>query len=89
MVIEAAADARGGKARLQQIRTLRIQGHGQLAYWNGVGNITGELDAPQKWINLNGYDRGGSISCLGVPGPVHADCVATAGAGRSSRTGRR
>src|SRR4030095_14550896 len=44
-----AADARGGRDRVMAIRTLQIVGYGELAYFNGGGNITGDPDAPQKW----------------------------------------
>jgi hypothetical protein len=53
----AAADALGGKDRILAIKTLRIDGYGQLAYQNGGGNITASLDAPQKWTNINGWHK--------------------------------
>ena len=52
-----AADALGGQARILAIKTLTIEGYGQLAYQNGGGNITSSLDAPQKWVNINDYAR--------------------------------
>jgi len=56
-VVEAAAQALGGKDRLLAIKTLTIIGYGQLAYQNGGGNIVASPDAPQKWVNVNGSVR--------------------------------
>jgi glyoxylase-like metal-dependent hydrolase (beta-lactamase superfamily II) len=56
-VIARAATALGGRDRLLAIRTLTIEGYGQLAYQNGGGNITASPDAPQKWINIQEYSR--------------------------------
>jgi len=56
-VVERAAAALGGRERLLAIRTLTIEGYGQLAYQNGGGNVTSSPDAPQKWINVNEYSR--------------------------------
>jgi glyoxylase-like metal-dependent hydrolase (beta-lactamase superfamily II) len=52
-----AADALGGRDRLLALRTLTIEGYGQLAYQNGGGNITTARDAPQKWIDVNDHVR--------------------------------
>src|SRR6188768_1455243 len=46
-VIARAATALGGRDRLLAIKTLTIEGYGQLAYQNGGGNITSSPDAPQ------------------------------------------
>ena len=56
-VVVRAADALGGQARILAIKTLTIEGYGQLAYQNGGGNITSSIDAPQKWIDINDYAR--------------------------------
>jgi glyoxylase-like metal-dependent hydrolase (beta-lactamase superfamily II) len=56
-VIVRAAEALGGRDRLLSLRTLTIEGYGQLAYQNGGGNITSSPDAPQKWITVNAYSR--------------------------------
>ena len=56
-VVTRAAEALGGRDRILSIRTLTIEGYGQLAYQNGGGNITSSPDAPQKWIDVNGYSR--------------------------------
>ncbi len=56
-VISGAAEALGGKNRILSLKTITIEGHGQLAYQNGGGNIAAAPDAPQKWINTNGVRR--------------------------------
>jgi glyoxylase-like metal-dependent hydrolase (beta-lactamase superfamily II) len=56
-LITRAANALGGTDRILAIKTLTIEGYGQLAYQNGGGNITSSVDAPQKWINVNDYVR--------------------------------
>jgi glyoxylase-like metal-dependent hydrolase (beta-lactamase superfamily II) len=52
-----AADALGGRDRILGLRTLTIEGYGQIAYQNGGGNITSSPDAPQKWIDVNSHVR--------------------------------
>jgi hypothetical protein len=56
-LVAAAADALGGRDRLLALRSLRIEGSGQLASQMGGGNITGSPDAPQKWINIVDHER--------------------------------
>src|SRR5215831_18745096 len=56
-LVTRAADALGGKERILSIKTLAISGYGQQAYQNGGGNITASPDAPQKWVNVNGFER--------------------------------
>jgi len=51
------ADALGGRDRVLALRTLTIEGYGQIAYQNGGGNITSAPDAPQKWIDVNDHVR--------------------------------
>jgi hypothetical protein len=48
-LVRRAADALGGRDRVLALKTLQIIGYGELAYFNGGGNITGDPDAPQKW----------------------------------------
>jgi glyoxylase-like metal-dependent hydrolase (beta-lactamase superfamily II) len=52
-----AAEALGGRDRILAIKTLTIEGYGQLAYQNGGGNITSSSDAPQKWIDVSDHVR--------------------------------
>ena len=56
-VVDAAADALGGKARIQALRTLTIVGYGQIGQQNGGGNIDAHPYAPQKWTNIGASVR--------------------------------
>ena len=56
-LVTRAADALGGRDLLMAIKTLQIVGYGELAYFNGGGNITGDPDAPQKWQKVLEYTR--------------------------------
>jgi glyoxylase-like metal-dependent hydrolase (beta-lactamase superfamily II) len=56
-LVTRAADALGGRDRVMALRTLQIIGYGELAYFNGGGNITGDPDAPQKWQEVLEYTR--------------------------------
>ncbi|MEQ1581520.1 MAG: hypothetical protein ABL964_13085, partial [Steroidobacteraceae bacterium] len=55
--VEAAAQALGGKEKLQAVKSLRIVGYGQLGMQDGGGNISSTPDAPQKWTNINAHQR--------------------------------
>ena len=52
-----AADALGGRDRVLALKTLQIIGYGELAYFNGGGNITADPDAPQKWQKVLEHTR--------------------------------
>jgi hypothetical protein len=56
-VVTRAADALGGRDRVMAVKTLQIVGYGELAYFNGGGNITGDPAAPQKWQKVLEYTR--------------------------------
>jgi glyoxylase-like metal-dependent hydrolase (beta-lactamase superfamily II) len=56
-LITRAAEALGGRERLMALKTLQIVGYGELAYFNGGGNITGDPDAPQKWQKVLEHTR--------------------------------
>ena len=56
-LVTRAADALGGRDRVMALKTLQIVGYGELAYFNGGGNITGDPDAPQKWQKVLEYTR--------------------------------
>ena len=56
-LVTRAAEALGGRERLMALRTLQIVGYGELAYFNGGGNITGDPQAPQKWQKVLDYTR--------------------------------
>jgi hypothetical protein len=56
-VIDGAAEALGGRQRILAIRSIKIEGYGQVAYQNGGGNISTSPDAPQKWVNVPEYEK--------------------------------
>src|SRR4051794_26110838 len=56
-IITRAADALGGRDRVMALKTLQIVGYGELAYFDGGGNITGNPAAPQKWQKALDYKR--------------------------------
>jgi glyoxylase-like metal-dependent hydrolase (beta-lactamase superfamily II) len=56
-LVARAADALGGRDRVMAVKTLQIIGYGELAYFNGGGNITGDPAAPQKWQKVLDYTR--------------------------------
>jgi glyoxylase-like metal-dependent hydrolase (beta-lactamase superfamily II) len=56
-LVRRAADALGGRDRVAAVRTLQIIGYGELAYFNGGGNISGDPAAPQKWQKVLDYTR--------------------------------
>ena len=56
-LVDAAAEALGGKGRIQALRTLTISGYGQIGQQNGGGNIDSHPLAPQKWTNIGGSVR--------------------------------
>jgi glyoxylase-like metal-dependent hydrolase (beta-lactamase superfamily II) len=56
-LVTRAADALGGRDRVMALKSLQIVGYGELAYFIGGGNITGDPDAPQKWQKVLEYTR--------------------------------
>ena len=56
-LVSRAAEALGGRDRVMALKTLQIVGYGELAYFNGGGNITGDPEAPQKWQKVLEYTR--------------------------------
>ncbi len=56
-LVTRAADALGGRDRLMALKTLQIVGYGELAYFNGGGNISSDPQAPQKWQKVLDYTR--------------------------------
>jgi glyoxylase-like metal-dependent hydrolase (beta-lactamase superfamily II) len=56
-LVTRAADALGGRDRVMALETLQIIGYGELAYFNGGGNITGDPNAPQKWQKVLEFTR--------------------------------
>ena len=56
-LVRRSADALGGRDRVMALKTLQIVGYGELAYFDGGGNITGDPAAPQKWQKALDYKR--------------------------------
>jgi glyoxylase-like metal-dependent hydrolase (beta-lactamase superfamily II) len=56
-LVMRTADALGGRDRVLAIKTLQIVGYGELAYFNGGGNISADPAAPQKWQKVLDYTR--------------------------------
>jgi hypothetical protein len=56
-IVDGVAEALGGKQRILAIKSIKIEGYGQIAYQNGGGNISTSPDAPQKWINVPEYEK--------------------------------
>jgi hypothetical protein len=48
-VLESAAAAMGGLARLQRVENFAFTGFGQQLYFEGGGNVSGDPNAPPKW----------------------------------------
>ena len=56
-LVEQAAEALGGAARVRAVRNITLTGYGQYAYMFGGGRITGSPDAPEKYIAANDLRR--------------------------------
>ena len=56
-LVTRSAAALGGRDRVMALKTLQIVGYGELAYFDGGGNITGDPAAPQKWQKALDYRR--------------------------------
>ena len=56
-LVTRSADALGGRDRVLALKTLQIVGWGEMAYFDGGGNITGDPAAPQKWQKVLDYRR--------------------------------
>jgi hypothetical protein len=56
-VTAAAATALGGADKLRTVRNITLYGYGQYAYQFGGGRITGEAEAPEKYIAANELTR--------------------------------
>jgi hypothetical protein len=56
-LVRRSADGLGGRDRVMALKTLQIFGYGELAYFDGGGNITGDPSAPQKWQKVLDFKR--------------------------------
>ena len=51
-VLEQAAEALGGRAKLLGLDNVVLTGFGQRLYYQGGGNVTGDEKAPPKWQSV-------------------------------------
>ncbi len=56
-VVTRAAEALGGVARIQALKTIRLRGYGHDAYQDGGSLITTEPTAPEKMTIITAYER--------------------------------
>ena len=56
-VTAAAAASLGGADKLRTVRNITLSGYGQYAYQFGGGRITGEAEAPEKYLAANELSR--------------------------------
>ena len=56
-VLERAAEAMGGREKLESLDNLVLTGFGQRVYYQGGGNVTGDAKAPPKWQALADVQR--------------------------------
>jgi len=56
-VVDQAAEALGGAARVESVKNITLVGYGQYAYMFGGGGISGSPDAPQKYQAANDLRR--------------------------------
>jgi glyoxylase-like metal-dependent hydrolase (beta-lactamase superfamily II) len=56
-LLESAAEAMGGMERLQRVENFALTGFGQQLYFDGGGNVTGDVNAPPKWRGVADAQR--------------------------------
>lgn len=56
-LLDSAAEAMGGIERLRRIENFALTGFGQQLYFDGGGNVTGDIDAPPKWRGVADAQR--------------------------------
>lgn len=56
-VLEQVAEAMGGLERLRDLDNVVLTGFGQRLYYQGGGNLTGDVNAPPKWQALTDVQR--------------------------------
>ena len=56
-VIEQAATALGGADRIRAVKNITMAGYGQYAYMFGGGRVTGDANAPEKYVAANDLRR--------------------------------
>lgn len=48
-LLESVAEAMGGRERLRNVDNVVLTGFGQQLYFDGGGNVSGDINAPPKW----------------------------------------
>jgi hypothetical protein len=56
-LLDSAAEAMGGLERLRRIENFALTGFGQQLYFDGGGNVTGDVNAPPKWRGVADSER--------------------------------
>jgi glyoxylase-like metal-dependent hydrolase (beta-lactamase superfamily II) len=56
-LLDSAAQAMGGLERLQRVENFALTGFGQQLYFDGGGNVTGDVNAPPKWRGVADAQR--------------------------------
>jgi glyoxylase-like metal-dependent hydrolase (beta-lactamase superfamily II) len=56
-LLESAAQAMGGLERLERVENFALTGFGQQLYFDGGGNVTGDVNAPPKWRGVADAQR--------------------------------
>ena len=56
-LLDSAAEAMGGIERLRRLENFALTGFGQQLYFDGGGNVTGDVNAPPKWRGVADAER--------------------------------
>ena len=56
-LLDSAAEAMGGLERLRRIENFALTGYGQQLYFDGGGNVTGDVNSPPKWRGVADAQR--------------------------------
>jgi glyoxylase-like metal-dependent hydrolase (beta-lactamase superfamily II) len=56
-LLDSAAEAMGGIERLRRVENFALTGFGQQLYFDGGGNVTGDVNAPPKWRGVADAQR--------------------------------
>ena len=56
-MLDSAAGAMGGIDRLRRVENMVLTGYGQQLYFDGGGNVTGDVNSPPKWRGVADAQR--------------------------------
>jgi len=56
-LLDSAAEAMGGIERLRRVENMVLTGYGQQLYFDGGGNVTGDVNSPPKWRGVADAQR--------------------------------